>query len=108
MLLNKFLGLMLIALLAVSSMSAVSATTIHIDGDWRLVFNFKFTDLSTGENIWSCNVAAGDGHTMNFDANPHKLHQIGVTVTPYGYTNPGYISKVINVYNGGDLMFSLS
>ncbi|MDR1820642.1 MAG: hypothetical protein LBR15_10420 [Methanobrevibacter sp.] len=100
---KKIFAIGLITILAISCIGTLSAAKIHIDGDWRLVHNFQFYDLSSNEEIWDRDVAAGDSHSLNFEANPHKLHQISITVTPKGITEPDFISKIINVYQGGDI-----
>ncbi|MDR1818764.1 MAG: hypothetical protein LBR15_00760 [Methanobrevibacter sp.] len=102
---KKMLSLLVITLMVVSCSGAVSATDakISIDADWRLVHTFQFTDTSTQEVIWNKQVAAGNGHEFKFCSNEHKLHELCITVTPWGRTNPDYITKTVAVYQGGDI-----
>jgi hypothetical protein len=97
---KKIFAMCLIAIICIGTLSAAR---INIDADWRLVHNFKITDQTNNVIIWDRDVAASDSHSKTFDSNPHKLHQISITVVPYGLTNPSSITKIVNVYLGGDM-----
>jgi hypothetical protein len=100
---NKILAILTIAIIGFSTVSMINATRIDIDADWRLVTNFKIFDITTNDLIWDRDVAAGDAHDKTFDGESHKFHQIAITVTPYGGTNPGSICIVNNVYDGKNI-----
>jgi hypothetical protein len=107
---KQLFGLVLIFLLAVSCSGFVCAgkdpgdnAWIRIDADWRVVQDFKFTDLTTGESIWKHSVAAGDGHTFNFNSDKYVGHQLNIYVVSNGDTRPYWLNITINDYRGGNV-----
>jgi hypothetical protein len=93
---RKFIVILLIALLATSS---VNAGNVCIDGYGGQIFEFTIKDLTTGELLWNKQVAAGDSHNKNIDDN-HKLHQILIQCEFFTSYNPDTITVIENVYNG--------
>jgi hypothetical protein len=99
----KILSLVLIAIVAISSIGVVSATDeLTVDGDWRLVNQFKLTDQSTGELIYNGEVAAGDAHSADI-SETHKFHQLLLTLTYRGHPHPDYHALLINVWDGSKI-----
>jgi len=99
----KILSLVLIAIVAISSIGAVSAKDeLKVDGDWRLVDQYKLTDQSTGELLYNGEVAASDAHTADISEN-HKFHQLLLTLTYRGHPHPDYHSLLINVWDGSKI-----
>jgi len=109
----KILSLVLIAIIAISSISVVSAKNeLTVDGDWRLVHQYKLTDQSTGELLYNGEVAAGDAHSADI-SETHKFHQLLLTLTYRGFPHPDYHALLINVWDGskinvyGELSYNL-
>ncbi|MDR3292390.1 MAG: hypothetical protein LBT10_09645 [Methanobrevibacter sp.] len=100
----KILSLVLIAIVAISSISAVSAAKdLRVDGDGRVIHQYKLTDQTTGELLYSGDVAAGDGHDGDI-SETHKFHQLLLTLTYGGaYPHPGYHALLINVWDGSKI-----
>ncbi|MDR1818822.1 MAG: hypothetical protein LBR15_01055 [Methanobrevibacter sp.] len=99
MVLSLFLGM---ATISSADINPDKPFKISIDGDWRLVHNFKIVDLSTGEVMWDKDVAAGDGHEKKFQPN-YLYHPIAIYHIVYGHSYPGVKFLIITMFNQADL-----
>ncbi|MDR1819820.1 MAG: hypothetical protein LBR15_06180 [Methanobrevibacter sp.] len=93
----------LMLVIVLTSVSNVNAGKIDIDGYGGLVHNFVITDMTTGTTIWDRDVAAGDGHSKNYDLNNLKYHQIMIKAGTCNLFSWYWNTLLINMYDGSDI-----